>query len=203
MAKRLTKKQISRRQFLKGLGTGALVGVGSTLGVQYGACREVKPEEISGFEIPFDNWLTVVGARPDNVYMSKCKNLKIGAAILSLEDQEDIEHPRIDYKEKNKLTEREEAIGIHRENPQMTKGGKRAYNLRVVGIEGGEKGTKKYTDRIIGRHVRISSDNVRNFAASPIVNVEDLAEGLYRDVVITANVDIIDLNLRSEADQYR
>lgn len=203
MAKRLTKKQISRRQFLKGLGTGAVAGVAGTLGVQYGACREDKPEKIAGFEIPFDNWLTVVGAKPDNVYMSKCKNLKIGAAILSLEDQEDIDHPRIDYKEKNKLIEREEAIGIHREKPQMTKGGKRAYNLRVVGIEGGEKGTKKYTNNIIGRHVRISSDNVRNFAASPDVNVEDLGPGLYRDVVITANIDIIDLNLRSEADQYR
>ncbi|NIO22936.1 MAG: twin-arginine translocation signal domain-containing protein [Candidatus Aenigmarchaeota archaeon] len=201
MAKRLTKKQISRRQFLKGFGMGTAAGIVGTLGVQYGACREEKLEEIAGFKIPFDNWLTVVGAKLDDVYMSRCGNFDLGAALLYLEDQEDVNHPRMDYEEKNKLIEREEKVGIHREEPQMTKGGKRGYNLRVVGLPA--KKTEEYINKVIGRRVKISSKKTEKFAASPVVNVEDLGPGLYRDAVITANVDIIDMNPLSEADMYR
>jgi hypothetical protein len=202
--KSLTKKEISRRQFLKGLGIGAVAGVGGTLGIQYGACREKKPEEIAAFEIPFDNWLSVVGGDIDYELMSRCNNFDLGAVLLYLEDNEDANHPRMDYKEKNKLTEREEKIGIHREKPHMTKGGKRGYVLRVVGIEGGKKGTKKYLDKVMGRYMKISSQKAQRYAASPLVDVVDKEAGLYRDAVITANVDTIDFNdSRSEADLFK
>ena len=197
---------VSRRYFLRNLGigaAGAAAGILGTLGLQQTACREKKPEEIAAFEIPFDNWLTVVGGSIDNEYMSRCGNFELGAAMLYLEDQEDVRHPRIDYKEMNKLVEREEKLGIHREKPQMTKSGRRGYNLRVVGIDGGKKSTEKYIERVLGRPVKVSREKSGRFAASPYVNVEDLGPGLYRDSIITANVDIIDVNLkRSEADQF-
>jgi hypothetical protein len=195
---------VSRRNFLKGLGTGIAVGAAGTLGIQYAACREEKPEEIAAFEIPFDNWLSVVGGVEDYELMSRCNNFDLGAVLLYLEDNEDATHPRMDYKEKNKLIEREEAIGIHREKPQMTKGGKRGYVLRVVGIDGGKKGTKKYIDKVLGRYMRISSQKAERYAASPVVDVVDKQAGLYRDTLITANVDTIDFNdSRSEADLFK
>lgn len=195
---------VSRRNFLKGLGTGIVAGAAGTLGVQYAACREKKLEEIAAFEIPFDNWLSVVGGTEDYELMSRCNNFDLGAVLLYLEDNEDATHPRMDYKEKNKLIEREEAIGIHREKPQMTKGGKRGYILRVVGIEGGKKGTKKYLDKVLGRYMRISSQKAEEYAASPFPDVLDKQAGLYRDTVIKANVDIIDFNdSRSEADLFK
>lgn len=193
----------SRRNFLKGLGTGIAAGAAGTLGIQYAACREKKLEEIAAFEIPFDNWLSAVGGTEDYELMSRCNNFDLGAVLLYLEDNEDANHPRMNYKEKNELIEREEAIGIHREKPQMTKGGKRGYVLRVVGIEGGKKGTKKYLDKVLGRYIKISSQKAERYAASPVVDVVDKQAGLYRDTVITANVDTIDFNNRSEADLFK
>lgn len=187
--KTLTKKEISRRQFLKGAGTGALLGIAGTLGVQYKACKE--KDEITAFEIPLDNWLTVVGAERDDVYMSGCGNFDLGAALLYLKDTEDIDHPEIDYKEKNKLIKREEKIGIHREKPQKTKDGKRGYTLRVVGFPRGI--SARYIKKYVGKQVKISSEKARKYAASPSVNVEDLGAELYRDSVVTANLDIIDV----------
>jgi len=191
MAKRLTKKQISRRRFLQGLGAGALAGVAGTLGLQYTACREKKPEEISAFEIPYKNWMTVVEAEPDNVYMSRCGNFNLGAALLYLKDTEDVNHPEMDYKEKNKLIEREKKIGIHREKLQTTKDGKSGYTVRVVGFS--RNGAKAYIEKVSGRQVRLSKDKSDSYAARPFVNVEDLGAELYRDTVITANRDIIDI----------
>lgn len=191
MAKKtLTKKKISRRQFLKGVGIGAAAGVAGTLGIQYGACRE-KKDEITAFEIPFNNWLTVVDAERDDVYMSRCGNFDLGAALLYLKDTEDIDHPEIDYKEKNKLIEREEKIGIHREKPQKTNDGKRGYTLRVVGFPRGV--STRYIKNLTGKQVKISSEKARKYAASPFVNVEDLGPELYRDSVVTANLHIVDV----------
>lgn len=191
------QKERTRRDFLKYVGgafAGAAAGAAGINFLMSDACRrEPVPEKpIKAYEIPFDNWLNVEKAMTDDVYMSRCGNFDEGAALLYLVDDEDFSHPAVlyDKEERNRLIEREEMVGIHREKPQKTKDGKRAYTVRVVGLSGGM--SEKYAE-LEGKQVRVSLEKAKRYSARPTVDIEDLGPGLHRDTVITAYKDVIDV----------